>query len=108
MNIHVGNLHPTVSETELRNLFAASGKVLHVNIITDMESGVSKGFGFVEMDERKDALKAIEKLNGFGFSGQEIEVSEANARPVNENKFVTDARNKKNSQPNKGGNNKPR
>ncbi|KAJ3243994.1 hypothetical protein HDU78_011569 [Chytriomyces hyalinus] len=70
-NIFVGNLAWSVKESDLSTLFSQVGKVDSVRIITDRESGRSRGFGFVEMEEA-DALAAIEKLNGADLGGREL------------------------------------
>ncbi len=98
MNIYIGNLHPQVTEEKLRLLFKPFGKINSVNIITDMETGQSKGFGFVEIDDNTDANNAINGLNTIMYMDMELEVSKANPRPVTENKFVTDSVRKKLSQ----------
>jgi RNA recognition motif-containing protein len=82
MNIYVGNLPYSVTEDELRNMFAAYGDVSTANIITDKYSGESKGFGFVEMPRQSDAEEAIKALNGSSVKGRSIKVNQA--RPRNE------------------------
>jgi RNA recognition motif-containing protein len=77
MNIYVGNLPATATETDVRNLFKEFGRVASVKIITDMDTGQSKGFGFVEMDDHTDGRRAIKKLNEMSFMDQVIQVSEA-------------------------------
>jgi RNA recognition motif-containing protein len=63
-SIFVGNLDVKTTEEELGNLFEGYGKVEHVNIIGDRESGLPRGFAFVEMTNEDEAAKAIEALNG--------------------------------------------
>lgn len=82
MNIYVGNLPYTVTEDDLRNMFAEYGEVSSANIITDKYSGESKGFGFVEMPRQSDAEEAIKALNGSSVKGRSIKVNQA--RPRNE------------------------
>lgn len=77
MNIYVGNLSYGVKEGELQSLFGDFGSVTSVKIITDRDSGRSKGFGFVEMENDGEAKEAIEKLNGVEFSGRKLTVNEA-------------------------------
>jgi len=84
MNIYAGNLSYEVSEEDLRLAFEAFGKVDSVSIIKDKYSGQSKGFGFVEMSSRTEALSAIEGLNGKELKGRMINVNEA--RPRNDNR----------------------
>lgn len=79
-NIYVGNLSFDASEADLRAAFEAHGEVLKANIITDRDTGRSRGFGFVEMAEREDGVKAIEALNGTELSGRTLTVNEAKPR----------------------------
>jgi hypothetical protein len=82
MNIYVGNLSYTSSEDMLRELFEAHGTVTSVRIITDRETGRSRGFGFVEMEDSDGGKKAIEELNRQEFEGRTLVVNEA--RPKTE------------------------
>ena len=75
--IYVGNLSFAVDSAALTDLFAQFGTVSSANVITDRDSGRSKGFGFVEMASEAEAETAIEKLNGSEFSGRTMNVSEA-------------------------------
>ena len=75
--LYVGNLPYTATEQALTDSFSECGTVTSVKIITDRETGRSKGFGFVEMDSDDEANSAIEKMNGFSMGGREINVSEA-------------------------------
>jgi len=77
MDIYVGNLNFKVSESDLEELFKAHGTVSAVKIITDKYSGRSKGFGFVTMDDKDEANKAIEELNGTTLQEREMTVNEA-------------------------------
>lgn len=81
MNIYVGNLPYNINETELREAFEAHGEVASAKIITDRDTGRSKGFGFVEMPENDEAQNAINTLHGTDFSGRTITVNEARPRP---------------------------
>jgi RNA recognition motif-containing protein len=80
MNIYVGNLSFNASDDELKEAFAAFGSVESASIIKDKYSGQSRGFGFVEMPDRDEALKAIEGLNGSDFKGRSLKVNEAKPR----------------------------
>lgn len=80
MNIYVGNLPVTATELHLRDLFKEFGRISSVKILTDMETGQSKGFGFVEMDDHSDGRRALKKLDNCEFMGQPIQVSEAIAQ----------------------------
>ena len=80
-NIYVGNLAFSVTEAELRSAFEEYGAVANVNIITDRETGRSRGFGFVEMNDAADAQKAIEGLNLASINDRKITVNEARPKP---------------------------
>ncbi len=80
MNIFVASLDFGVQEQDLRDAFEAYGEVSSVKIITDRETGRSKGFGFVEMDGNEEGNSAIEALNGLNLKGREIVVKEARPR----------------------------
>ena len=80
MNIYVGNIAWGVSDDELEALFAQYGEVNSARIITDRESGRSKGFGFVEMATADSANAAIEALNGNDFAGRDLRVNQAKER----------------------------
>ncbi len=80
MNLYVGNLSFSISEDELRGVFEKIGQVDSVKIITDRETGRSKGFGFVEMGSIEDGNSAIEKLNGTDIAGRNVIVNEARPR----------------------------
>jgi cold-inducible RNA-binding protein len=76
-NIFVGNLSFNTNEDELRTAFEAYGQVERVSILTDRETGRSRGFGFVEMASNEDGEKAITALNGSQLGGRTINVNEA-------------------------------
>lgn len=76
-NIFVGNLDFNTSEEELRHLFEAYGQVDRVSIMTDRETGRSRGFGFVEMANAEEGEKAIAGLNGSQLGGRTLNVNEA-------------------------------
>lgn len=76
-NIFVGNLSFNTQEDELRQLFEPYGQVDRVSILTDRDTGRSRGFGFVEMNSNDDGDKAITALNGSQFGGRTINVNEA-------------------------------
>lgn len=76
-NIFVGNLSFNTNEDELRTAFEAYGQVDRVSILTDRETGRSRGFGFVEMANNEDGDKAITALNGSQLGGRTINVNEA-------------------------------
>jgi len=78
--IYVGNLPWSVDDSELEQLFSPLGQVHSARVISDRETGRSRGFGFVEMDDSA-ASQAIEELNGTEISGRRLRVNEANDRP---------------------------
>jgi len=75
--IYVGNLSYNTNEDSLRNLFQAYGTVVSAKIISDRDSGMSKGFGFVEMNSDDEASAAIAGTNGADLDGRQIRVNEA-------------------------------
>lgn len=80
MNIFVAGLNYNISEAELGDMFAEYGEIVSVKIVTDRETGRSKGYGFVEMAEDEAGNKAIEALNGVEIDGRTIAVSVARPR----------------------------
>lgn len=77
MKLYVGGLAYSVTDEELKTLFAEHGEVTSANVIKDRDSGQSKGFGFVEMTDIKEAQNAIKELNGKEVSGRSIMVNQA-------------------------------
>jgi cold-inducible RNA-binding protein len=77
MKLYVGGLAYSVTEQELEALFAEQGKVTSAVVIKDRDSGQSKGFGFVEMEDDAAAQTAIKELNGKDLGGRSIMVNEA-------------------------------
>ena len=77
MNIFISNLNYSVVESELQALFENYGDVDSAKVISDRETGRSRGFGFVEMPNNEEALKAIEELNQQEFKQKVLNVSEA-------------------------------
>ena len=75
--LYVGNLSYNISEDDIKDIFSPHGEVQSVKIITDAATGRSKGFGFVEMANDDDAVKAIAGLNGTTVKERAINVSEA-------------------------------
>jgi RNA recognition motif-containing protein len=76
-NLYVGNLSQKVTEDDLKNNFSEAGAVASVSVIKDKFSGVSRGFGFVEMETEEGAQEAIKKFNGGDLDGKTITVNEA-------------------------------
>lgn len=80
INIYVGNLSFDTQEDELKELFEGFGAVESAKIISDQFTGRSRGFGFVEMTDRAEGMKAIEELNAKDFGGRSLRVNEAKPR----------------------------
>jgi len=80
MNIYVGNLPYSTNSDELKEIFGAFGEVAAARIVNDRESGRSKGFGFVEMNDDAQAKAAIDALNGNEIGGRKAVVNEARPR----------------------------
>ena len=77
MNIYVGNLDKDATEDEIHEMFAEFGQVKSSSLIKDKFTGQSRGFAFVEMDDKKEAEAAIAALNGKMFKGRALTVNEA-------------------------------
>ena len=80
-NLFVGNLGPEVTHEELRRLFEAFGQVVQVHIIVDRDTGLPRGFAFVEMTNDAEAEKAIKALNGSILRDRALDVNYARPRP---------------------------
>jgi RNA recognition motif-containing protein len=80
MNIYIGNLNYRVKEVDLQQVIEEYGAVESVKIIKDRETGKSKGFAFIEMNNDAQAKQAIEELNGSEFEGRTMIVKEARPR----------------------------
>jgi len=80
MNIYIGNMSFDTTEDQLRQSFEGFGEVTTVNVIKDRYSGESKGFGFVEMPTKSEAVSAISGLNGQDLNGRALNVNEAKPR----------------------------
>lgn len=85
MNMYVSNLGFHTSDDDLRKLFEPFGQVLSAKVITDRETGRSRGFGFVEMESGTEAQQAMSKLNGKDVEGRQISVSVAREREERSN-----------------------
>ncbi|WEK34106.1 MAG: RNA-binding protein [Candidatus Pseudobacter hemicellulosilyticus] len=81
MNIYVSNLAFSVQDEELMNLFTQFGAVSSAKVISDRETGRSRGFGFVEMEDDAAAREAIQQLDQTSIDGRDIKVSEARPKP---------------------------
>lgn len=80
MNIYISNLSYGVNDADLKDLFAEYGEISSAKVITDRETGRSRGFGFVEMADDAQAQKAIEELNQAEYDGKVINVTVAKPR----------------------------
>ena len=83
--IYVGNLSFTVDSNQLSTVFAEFGTVDSANVITDRDTGRSKGFAFVEMSQEGEAQAAINKLNGQDLEGRAMNISEAKPQAPRDN-----------------------
>ncbi len=79
--LYVGNLPFSATTDTLRQAFASSGEVTDVHVVTDRESGQSRGFGFVTMGSAQEAANAIAAMNGANLDGRALRVNEAEERP---------------------------
>ncbi len=79
-NLYVGNLIWEASADDLLALFQQQGRIALAQVIMDRETGKSRGFGFVEMEDDAEAAKTIETLNGFSYKGRPLIVKEAHSR----------------------------
>lgn len=80
-NIFVGNLDFSATEASVRSLFEPFGNVERVNVVTDRDTGRSRGFAFVEMTDAAEAERAISQLNGTEVAGRALNVNEARPKP---------------------------
>ncbi|HOJ16993.1 MAG: RNA-binding protein [Ignavibacteriales bacterium] len=78
--LFVGSLPWSTNDAELKTAFEPYGKVVSAKVITDRQTKKSRGFGFVEMEEKAEADKAIEGMNGKNFKGRNLIVNEAKPR----------------------------
>ena len=83
MNIYVGNLPKTTNEDAVRKLFEIYGEVSEIKLLKDQYSDELRGFGFVTIQSKEDAMKAIEELNSKEFEGRSLIVNEAKPRKDN-------------------------
>ncbi|HPS06409.1 MAG TPA: RNA-binding protein [Kiritimatiellia bacterium] len=81
MDIYVGNLPYDTSDSDLQQLFAQYGTVASARVVMDRATGRSKGFGFVQMDDRAEAEKAIAGANGYDMGGRALRVNESQPKP---------------------------
>ncbi len=80
INIYVGNISFKTGDDELKDLFERYGRVETAKVIVDRATGRSKGFGFVEMSDREEGMKAIQELDTKDFMGRNLRVNEAKPR----------------------------
>lgn len=78
--LYVGNLAFSTTREQLNELFSQAGEIAEVTIITDRDSGRSKGFGFVEMATEEGAQEAIKRFNGYNLDSRPLTVNEARPR----------------------------
>jgi cold-inducible RNA-binding protein len=80
-NLYIGNLTEAVTETDLKTNFEQAGSVVSVNIIKDRYTGISRGFGFIEMGTEEEAKEAIKRFDNGELLGNTIKVNEAKPKP---------------------------
>src|SRR5947209_6664927 len=80
VKLFIGNLSFKATEDNLQELFSQAGNVVSTRVITDRETGRSRGFGFVEMESKEEADRAIEMFNNYNLIGRDIAVNEARPR----------------------------
>lgn len=85
--IYVGNLSYNTNESGLQDAFQAYGQVVSVKVITDRDSGRSKGFAFVEMGTEDEARSAISSLNGYELDGRQLKVNESIDKPRTNDRY---------------------
>ena len=85
--IYVGNLSYNTNESDLTELFQAHGEVVSAAVITDRDTGRSKGFGFVEMGTEDAARAAISSLNGNEIDGRQLKVNESIDKPRRNDRY---------------------
>ena len=93
--LYVGNLPYSANQESLQTTFSQCGTVDSVNLITDRDTGQSKGFGFIEMSSDSEAQKAIQEMNGTEIDGREIKVNEAKPKTQRGGGFGGGARGKR-------------
>jgi RNA recognition motif-containing protein len=79
--LYVGNLSFHTTADAVRTLFSEAGEVTDVHVVTDRETGRSRGFAFVTMGTQEQAAKAIERFHGMSLEGRSLRVNEAEERP---------------------------
>ena len=79
--LYVGNLSYDVTESELNTLFSPKGEVVSVKVISDQQSGRSKGFAFVEMSSKEESEAVIAAFNGYDLKGRPLRVNESIDKP---------------------------
>ena len=80
-NLFVGNLSFQTTEDELRSMFEPYGEITRLQVMTDRDTGRSRGFAFVELSDEEEAAKAITELNGKELDGRALNVNEARPKP---------------------------
>jgi RNA recognition motif-containing protein len=85
--LYVGNLAFSVDATSLENLFSQHGTIASAKVITDRDTGRSKGFAFIEMSSAQEAADCINRLNGHQHEGRQLNISEAKPRESRQGRF---------------------
>jgi cold-inducible RNA-binding protein len=82
LELYVGNLPWAIDDAQLTSMFAAHGSVVRAKVVTDRDTGRSRGFGFVTMGDEPGATKAIQALNGLDCGGRALTVRKSEPRPA--------------------------
>jgi RNA recognition motif-containing protein len=91
MTIYVGNINYSLTEDDIRKIFEVMGKVESVKIVQDKRSGRSKGYGFIEMPDKKEAMEAIKTLDGKEVSSRNLRVLKAHTTKKAEEEIKTES-----------------
>ena len=79
MTIYVGNINYSLGEADIQKIFEVMGKVESVKLVEDKKTGKSKGYGFIEMPDKKEAMEAIKTLDGKEVGGRNLRVMKAHS-----------------------------
>jgi RNA recognition motif-containing protein len=82
MNIYIGNIPLHTTEEDIKQLFHPYGTIHTMQIIMDEQSGQSKGFGFIEMADEEEGVRAVSELNGINLLGNFLEIKHVRERPA--------------------------
>ncbi len=90
MTIYVGNINYSLGEEDIRKIFEVIGQVDAIKLVMDRKTGKSKGFGFIEMAGKKEAMEAIKTLDGKTVAGRNLRVIRAHTNKVRTNPILSE------------------